>query len=99
MSSPRDVDVRDWFAGQALAGLLAAEASRLHGDTAGTDQLGRRAADVAGRAWRIADAMLAARVPGPAGPAQGAAGADTPGLDDRIRGMVLQALREQDLIE
>jgi hypothetical protein len=92
MPSPRDVDVRDWLAGQALAGLLAAEVTRLQGGSEGAARLAEQAEDVAGRAWRIADAMLVARGPG-------AAGREGPGLDARIRDIVLQALREQELIE
>lgn len=47
--------LRDWFAGQALAGLLA-DPTLGHGDTCG---------EWADRAYKFADAMLAARAKEP----------------------------------
>ena len=56
VASQQGMSLRDWFAGQALAGLLAA-------DTAGSvsSDMGEVTARYAGVAYRLANAMLEAR--------------------------------------
>lgn len=56
----RGMTLRDWFAGQALAGIVAEPGLPSHaGNAAGL------ATSYAGDAYRMADAMLAARVAQP----------------------------------
>jgi len=55
-SSQTGMSLRDWFAGQALAGWLASYAADAsHPVVAGSEYV------VAGQAYKMADAMLAAR--------------------------------------
>lgn len=55
MAEPGDRDLRDWFAGQALVGLLAAIKT---GPPLNPDMSGKQLEPYARRAYDIADAML-----------------------------------------
>ena len=50
---PQPVDLRDWFAGQALVGILAREANAF--------VTASKSPETAAQAYRLSDAMLAAR--------------------------------------
>jgi HEPN domain-containing protein len=55
MVDMKDVELRDWFAGQALQGILASSQYPPQGSGEPLDQF---AARVAERAYRLAEAML-----------------------------------------
>jgi hypothetical protein len=61
MPHAKDLTLRDWFAGQAMAALLAAEA-HAHADPQLTEtELRQRTLLLAQRVWDLADAVLQAR--------------------------------------
>lgn len=55
MAEPKDMDLRDWFAGQALIGLLAAVKT---GPPINPDMTGKQLEPYTKRAYEIAEAML-----------------------------------------
>jgi len=55
MGDMKDMDLRHWFAGQALEGLLANEHYPSQGSGEPADQFAARVTDIA---YRIADAMV-----------------------------------------
>jgi hypothetical protein len=61
-----DIGLRDWMAGQALMGVLAAEACADGTGVRVSAACGESAAVFARMAYNLADAMLAARKPQPA---------------------------------
>lgn len=60
-SDPINLDLRDWLAGQALAGFAANTAIFAANNQNGWDLVNASARDLADRAYWLADAMIAAR--------------------------------------
>ena len=70
MSEPKAMTLRQWFAGQALVGILASDRRDSAGNFTMPLTTDRFNAGIAERAWKIADAMLEAEAGSPASPAR-----------------------------
>jgi hypothetical protein len=61
MPHAKDLTLRDWFAGQAMAALLAAEARTYADPQMSEAERQQKAQSLAQRVWDLADAVLQAR--------------------------------------